>query len=184
MGAHCSIVHRGNVAAPHRWNGRVLARAGRSGYHAPTLHASQSSAQFTSHLSGVLTRAQSELCCAVTLSGGIRRRIVGALLLSLLATIRPTAAAPADVGFMDHSYAASSVSDPTKDKPQSKVWFADGSWWGGLFVTGSNDYRIHKYNATSHTWAATSTVVDERNGSQGDYLWDGIGALRCVGEHR
>jgi hypothetical protein len=99
--------------------------------------------------------------------------LLGALLLSLLATIRPTAAAPADAGFIDHSYSAPSVSDPTKDKPQSKVWFADGSWWGGLFVTGSNDYRIHKYNASSHTWAATSTVVDERNGSQGDYLWDG-----------
>ena len=99
--------------------------------------------------------------------------LLGALLLSLLATIRPTSAAPADVGFKDHSYDAPSVSSPTKDKPQSKVWFADGSWWGGLFVTGSNDYRIHKYNATSHTWAATSTVVDARNGSQGDYLWDG-----------
>ena len=99
--------------------------------------------------------------------------LLGALLLSLLATIRPTSAAPADVGFKDHSYDAPSVSGPTKDKPQSKVWFADGSWWGGLFVTGSNDYRIHKYNATSHTWAATSTVVDARNGSQGDYLWDG-----------
>jgi hypothetical protein len=99
--------------------------------------------------------------------------LLGALLLSLLATIRPTAAAPADVGFIDHSYNAPSVSSPTKDKPQSKVWFADGSWWGGLFVTGSNDYRIHKYNATSHTWAATSTVVDDRNGSQADYLWDG-----------
>ena len=99
--------------------------------------------------------------------------LLGALLLSLLATIRPTSAAPADVGFKDHSYDAPSVSSPTKDKPQSKVWFADGSWWGGLFVTGSNDYRIHKYNATSHTWAATSTVVDARNGSQADYLWDG-----------
>ena len=93
--------------------------------------------------------------------------LLGALLLSLLATIRPTAAAPADVGFIDHSYARRASQSPTKDKPQSKVWFADGSWWGGLFVTGSNDYRIHKYNATSHTWAATSTVVDERNGSQG-----------------
>lgn len=99
--------------------------------------------------------------------------VIGALLLSLMATVAPTKAAPADAGFIDHSYAAPSISDPTKDKPQSKVWFADGFWWGGLFVTGTNDFRIHKYNATSHTWAATSTVVDARNGSQGDYLWDG-----------
>jgi hypothetical protein len=99
--------------------------------------------------------------------------VIGALLVSLMATVPPTQAAPADAGFIDHSYAASNVSDPTKDKPQSKVWFNDGFWWGGLFVPGTDDYRIHRYNAASHTWTATSTVVDARNGSQGDYLWDG-----------
>jgi hypothetical protein len=99
--------------------------------------------------------------------------VIGALLLSLMATVAPAQAAPVDAGFIDHSFAASGVSSPTEDKPQSKVWFADGSWWGGLFVTGSNDHRIHRYNAGSHTWAATSTVVDKRNSSHGDYLWDG-----------
>jgi hypothetical protein len=99
--------------------------------------------------------------------------VIAALLVSLTATVRPAQAAPVDAGFIDHSYNASSVDAPTKDKPQSKVWFADGSWWGGLFVTGTNDHRIHRYNAGSNTWTATSTVVDIRNGSHGDYLWDG-----------
>jgi S-layer homology domain len=98
--------------------------------------------------------------------------LTAALLLSLLAVVRPTIAAPVDAGFIDHSY-GTGVGSPTEDKPQSKVWFADGSWWGGLFVDGDHEYRIHKYNATNNTWAATSTVVDERNSSHADYLWDG-----------
>ncbi len=98
--------------------------------------------------------------------------LTAALLLSLLAIVRPTIAAPVDAGFIDHSY-GTGVGSPTEDKPQSKVWFADGSWWGGLFVDGSDDNRIHRYNAANNTWTATSTVVDPRNSSHGDYLWDG-----------
>jgi hypothetical protein len=98
--------------------------------------------------------------------------LTAALLLSLLAVVRPTIAAPVDAGFIDHSY-GTGVNAPTEDKPQSKVWFADGSWWGGLFVDGSDDNRIHRYNAANNTWSATSTVVDQRNSSHGDYLWDG-----------
>jgi hypothetical protein len=98
--------------------------------------------------------------------------IIGALLFSLMATVAPAQAAPADAGFIDHSY-GTGVGSPTEDKPQSKVWFADGSWWGGLFVDGSDDHRIHRYNAGTHTWTATGTVVDARNSSHGDYLWDG-----------
>ena len=98
--------------------------------------------------------------------------LTAALLLSLLAVVRPTIAAPVDAGFIDHSY-GTGVGSPTEDKPQSKVWFADGSWWGGLFVDGTDDYRIHRYNAGNNTWTATSTVLDPRNSSHGDYLWDG-----------
>lgn len=98
--------------------------------------------------------------------------LIAALALSLLAIARPSIAAPADAGFIDHSY-GDSVGTPTEDKPQSKVWFADGTWWGGLFVDGDDEYRIHRYNAANNTWTATSTVVDERNSSHADYLWDG-----------
>jgi S-layer homology domain len=98
--------------------------------------------------------------------------VVGLLALTMMSMVRTTQAAPADAGFKDHSY-GTGVGAPTEDKPQSKVWFADGFWWAGMFVDGTDDYRIHKYNATNHTWAATSTIVDERNSSHGDYLWDG-----------
>ena len=96
--------------------------------------------------------------------------LIAALLLTALASTGSANAAPVAHGFKDHSYGPS-IFAPTEDKPQSKVWFADGFWWAGMFVDGSDDYRIHKYNASSHTWAATPTIVDERNSSHGDYLW-------------
>ena len=97
--------------------------------------------------------------------------IIG-LLLSALGPVMQASAAPVAAGFKDHSYGAGVVA-PTEDKPQSKVWFADGFWWAGMFVDGSEDYRIHKYNASTHVWTATSTILDTRNSSHGDYLWDG-----------
>jgi hypothetical protein len=97
--------------------------------------------------------------------------LVASLFLSALGPITSANAAAVAAGFKDHVYGPG-VSDPSADKPQSKVWFADGSWWAGMFVDGSDDNRIHRYNATTHAWTATSTVVDQRNGSHGDYLWD------------
>jgi hypothetical protein len=39
-------------------------------------------------------------------------------------------------GYRDFQYQPASTSNTfraTADKPQSKVWYAGGSWWGGLF---------------------------------------------------
>jgi hypothetical protein len=46
----------------------------------------------------------------------------------------------ADVGFRDFAYRDTNrVEIPTADKPQSKLWFQDDSWWGVLYspLTGS-----------------------------------------------
>ncbi|MDQ4035945.1 MAG: S-layer homology domain-containing protein [Chloroflexota bacterium] len=97
---------------------------------------------------------------------------MAAMLLAALAPINSTQAAPVTAGFKDHSYGPG-VNAPTEDKPQSKVWFMDGSWWAGMFVGGEDtEYRIHRYNASTHVWADTGVVVDGRNSSHGDYLWD------------
>ncbi|MCZ2836028.1 fibronectin type III domain-containing protein [Modestobacter sp. VKM Ac-2985] len=69
------------------------------------------------------------------------------------------------------------ASSPTEDKPQSKLWFADGSWWA-LMRTAANgtdgnpDITVHRLQP-DHTWANTGTVVDRRAASTGDALWDG-----------
>ena len=56
---------------------------------------------------------------------------------------------------------------------QSKLWFNDGLWWGVLSDRSSEEYHIHRYEWASHSWNDTGTLVDERNFSKADALWDG-----------
>ena len=83
------------------------------------------------------------------------------------------AAAPVAVGYRDFGYSASGVSAPTGEKPQSKLWYADGSWWGALFSTASDAYNIYRLNSSTQTWADTGVVIDSRNAVRLDALWDG-----------
>ena len=71
----------------------------------------------------------------------------------------------------------SAGSSPTEDKPQSKLWFADGSWWALMRTTtnGSDrtpDVTVHRLQ-DDHTWRDTGALVDRRSGSTGDALWEG-----------
>ena len=80
--------------------------------------------------------------------------------------------ADGDLGYQDFPY-VNSVSHITGEKPQSKLWFNDGSWWGVLFNSSALEYRIYRYDRTSHTWSDTGTPVDARDRSKADVLWDG-----------
>ena len=44
----------------------------------------------------------------------------------------PEAGAATGAGFRDFSFGEPNTLQPTRDKPQSKLWFANGSWWGVL----------------------------------------------------
>ena len=98
-----------------------------------------------------------------------------ALMLALLVAVpASTSAAPTTVGYKDFAYEpAPSISDPSQDKPQSKVWYNDGWWWAGLFNVSDEKYHIYRLDLASHTWIDTNVVIDDRNSSQADYLWDG-----------
>ncbi|HLL41072.1 MAG TPA: hypothetical protein VK357_15615 [Rubrobacteraceae bacterium] len=61
---------------------------------------------------------------------------------------------------------------PTASKTQSKLWFNDGVWWGVLFDGTSEEYRIYRYDGEEQAWADTGTLVDARNASRSDVLWD------------
>src|SRR5215210_1957509 len=90
-------------------------------------------------------------------------------------------AAPAasDIGYRDFYYSAPSVNSsdmvvgPTADKPQSKLWFNDGLWWGSLFDRSTEEYHIYRYDWATHTWSDTGTPIDARNSSRADTKWDG-----------
>ncbi len=110
-------------------------------------------------------------------SGRRRRfvqRFVASITIGLLAAglISGTVAAadPATNGWRGPAYGGG-ASRPSSDKPQSKLWFTDGRWFAGMFDVTDREYHIFRLNAT-HDWVDTGTVVDRRDSSHGDYLWN------------
>lgn len=95
------------------------------------------------------------------------------MLVVLLGTVgsAPARAAAGDVGFQGPSLNGSSA--PTGQKPESKLWYNDGRWWGVLFDSAARNFKIWRYDWAANSWASTSTVVDKRNRSSSDALWDG-----------
>ncbi|NOT31482.1 MAG: hypothetical protein HOP15_13625 [Planctomycetes bacterium] len=88
-----------------------------------------------------------------------------------------SALAAQDVGYRGPSLAGSgpSVGFPsvTGSKPESKLWFHDGSWWGSLWSSTGLAFRIHRLDPLTHAWLDTGVTLDARPDSHGDALWDG-----------
>lgn len=85
-----------------------------------------------------------------------------------------TASTPVEAGFRDFQITSGGVARPTTDKPQSKLWYTDGTWFAGMFDSSSGSYKIYRLDETSHDWETGAGLpeIDDRNGSHGDYLWD------------
>ncbi|MBT2519694.1 PKD domain-containing protein [Arthrobacter sp. ISL-28] len=61
---------------------------------------------------------------------------------------------------------------PTADKPQSKLWWNDGSWWANMWKTGSG-WSIYRLDRGTATWVDTGVRSDSRGTASSDTLWDG-----------
>jgi hypothetical protein len=59
----------------------------------------------------------------------------------------------------------------SRHKNQSKLFFADGSWWGVLIEPRSRETRIMRLDWTTQRWHDTGVVVDERSVSRADVLF-------------
>jgi hypothetical protein len=117
------------------------------------------------------------------LDNPIRPRASGAARLVILVLLASMAMIPlysldhlnaqvqSDVGFVDFSYGNASA--PTGQKPQSKLWFNDGNWWGSLYSHTTKSFNIHRYDWHDHTWVDTGVLIDSRRRSSADVLWDG-----------
>src|SRR6266705_778200 len=98
--------------------------------------------------------------------------LIGDLLIGRLA-----ASQEIEVGYRDLSYPVKTGGDsrPTGEKPESKLWFNDGVWWGILWsgdaTTGA--YHIYYLDGVTQDWVDTGTVVDARLKSRADAAWDG-----------
>ncbi len=65
---------------------------------------------------------------------------------------QPQSAAQAAVGTQDPSYAIRAgpgfhqPTAPSGEKPQSKLWFNDGIWWGSIWSTSAKSFEIQRYD--------------------------------------
>jgi hypothetical protein len=103
--------------------------------------------------------------------------LANAIHITRLVAVTTAAGVP---GYMDMPFyykpasaAQPLVQSPTGEKPQSKLWFHDGSWWGNLFNNVAGNYHIYRLNRNTQVWEDTGTVVDTRPETKADVLWDG-----------
>jgi hypothetical protein len=98
----------------------------------------------------------------------------GALLLAVMAAcaVLPTAVASAQTS-TPTTYQGGLMGDDdnTGEKPQSKLWYHDGSWWALMNGQVDTDIQIHRL-APDHSWQLAGDEVDTRT-STGDALADG-----------
>ncbi|MCA4135040.1 PKD domain-containing protein [Arthrobacter sp. M4] len=102
--------------------------------------------------------------------------LIEAGILVAAALIGMPAAATADpnYGTQSISYAGPNNPNqpPTADKPQSKLWFNDGSWWADMWTQGRG-WTIYRLDRGSAAWIDTGVLIDTRNTTSADTLWDG-----------
>ncbi len=82
-----------------------------------------------------------------------------------------------DVGYPGPSLAGAgpTIGNPsvTAARPESKLWFHDGSWWGSLWSADAQAFRIHRLAPGSHVWSDTGVAIEARPDSHSDALWNG-----------
>ena len=81
-------------------------------------------------------------------------------------------AATGDIGYVGPSTTGDG-SAATGEKPESKLWWNDGSWWAVLFDTVSQTHHIYRLDRPTEAWLDTGVRVDNRPKTRSDVLWDG-----------
>jgi len=77
-----------------------------------------------------------------------------------------------EAGYLDFYYGTAGPADITGEKPESKLWWNDGFWWGSLYNLAAGEYRIYRLNWGTQTWEDTGVALDDREESKADVLWD------------
>jgi len=79
---------------------------------------------------------------------------------------------PVEVGYRTISYDNSGLTGyPTETKPESKLWWNDGFWWGILWDPVLRVHRIHKFDVANQCWISVGPNLDERTQTSADVLW-------------
>jgi PKD repeat protein len=113
----------------------------------------------------------------------LRAALFAALLLSAFALPAVAKAAPGDIGFEGPSTVGAGAA-PSGSKPESKLWWNDGFWWGSLWHRASGDFHIFRLDVGSQTWVDTGVALDDRASTRADTLWDAAAGKLYVASHR
>src|SRR5262245_52149660 len=54
-----------------------------------------------------------------------------------------------EVGYRDFSFGTNTLATPTGEKPQSKLWWNDGVWWGCLWDTAVHAHGIYRFDSAA-----------------------------------
>jgi PKD repeat protein len=103
----------------------------------------------------------------------LRLSVAACVLLAIAATLTPAAApaATGDIGYKDQSFTGAGEA-PTGSKPESKLWWNDGSWWASMW-SGSDGFHIFRLDNLTQRWTDTGVGIDPRTKTRSDTLWDG-----------
>ena len=112
---------------------------------------------------------------SVSATSGLRTRSGTMFLVGLIMIVGllglPKSASAVDVGTLGPS--TSGASAPTGQKPESKLWWHEGHWWGVLFDSTTARFTIWRFNWATDTWTNTGIVVDSRRQTSADALSSG-----------
>ena len=75
-------------------------------------------------------------------------------------------------GYRDGSTSGAGAA-ATGEKPESKLWWNDGSWWASMFDTAGQTHHIFRLDRSTQSWTDTGTLLDNRPKTRADTLWDG-----------
>ncbi len=102
----------------------------------------------------------------------LRTLLVGGLLaVGGLAPLAGAFAAVGDVGYQDQTFSGTGAGSPSGEKPESKLWYAAGTWWAVMPGTGVPGY--HLFRLSGHAWTDTGTAADDRPDSRADVVVNG-----------
>jgi hypothetical protein len=94
---------------------------------------------------------------------------LGLLFITLAGASTPLIPGP---GYLDFAFGPDTGENTTGDKPESKLWWNDGYWWGSLYNQTAGEYHIYRLDWGEQDWVDTGVALDDRPGSRADVLWD------------
>ena len=119
--------------------------------------------------------------------------VIGVALLLLLGISMSRSAhaepfPPPGAGYLDFFYGDDVTGQlhertPTESKPESKLWWTDGFWWGSMYHDATDQYHIYRLNWGTQSWEDTGVVLDDRIDTRADTLWDKDNQKLYVASH-